>query len=166
MRPMPWLILGLVIIACTKESTPAPPPDLPDLYTELRAYVPGDLAKPNPKPRSWMIGCFTFIAPADLKWSDAIPPDLELTDRPVGDTQIKSRYAVKLPGRQTQPSFWSWMPISEERIEVNVGTGFFGWSFDLHQAKTGLEGTGRWWSDTVEFGSPVAVTFKRTPCPQ
>ena len=164
MRCIPWLFLVFVIIACRKESTPAPPPKLPDLYSELRTHTPGDLVKANPKPRPWMLGCFTFVAPVELRWSDTIPPDLELTDRVVGDPLVKSTYAVAATGLRAGPP-WSWMPVTEERLEVNVGTGFFGWTFHLQQDETGLRGTGRWWSDKLDTGSPVAVTLKRRPCP-
>ena len=125
----------------------------------------GELAQPNPLPAPWMLGCYevTISNVADHEWMPS--KKLRLTNDPAGEDLIKQRYRVIDLMTNISPKFWSWSPVTNDELRVNLGAGFSGWEFRLHGTQKGLQGDGRFWTDMPSRDRhDHSVEFVRSGC--
>lgn len=145
------ILMMCLIVGCDRATSTAnpPPPRQRDRFAELKGVPAGDLAQPNPLPASWMLGCYK-VNVSDVSKREWSPPVLVgLTDQRGNAELAKQHYRVNDPISGVSPDMWSWIPTTPDQLRLSVGTGFYGWQFDLQRHKNGLSGTARFWTDSA-----------------
>ena len=150
------LVLVIAFAACHRAETfeAKPPKSLPDRMTAIKHETPFST------PLASMSGCYHIDGKGPL-----LPTELELTSVPDKDEHdLQQHYVLRLRGQSAQDfAFGSiWTP-TENGVQIELSTGFVGWSLDLQKSPEGFRGTAQWWTDVGER-QDVAVVLRKVAC--
>jgi hypothetical protein len=125
---------------------------------------PAATAEPNTGP-SPAAGCYTVSLGGPVAPDVSLPGVVELLEEPAPGFVEPGRLAVREPGvgQPRAPISW-WIPRGEDSIELTLGGGFTGYTFDLHPASPrGWQGEGVYWADMGVLPTPPLLPLRLIP---
>jgi hypothetical protein len=167
MRSWKVALLSLAFACSPGVDFPSRAPEVPDGNAALLAHdVTMDSLKPNPRPESWMVGCFDIVSEALLRGRPPEAIQLTETKMPMRPNAMWTSYRVHSLDPSNPERQWSWEPIPGGRLRIHLTDESSGWAMELARMGTELTGDLQAVSDVPPLiRDPTRVRLVGRECP-